>query len=151
FEQDGNTVKIYSHPKSKSKNWSRGNQRTEGKYTITVPAAFNARLRTAGGAVSVNDLKGEVKAETSGGAFRFARLHGTLDATTSGGAIHVNDCEGPLKVRTSGGRIDVTGGSGSLDGETSGGPVTVKDFRGPARVGSSGGGIDIENVTGKVD
>jgi DUF4097 and DUF4098 domain-containing protein YvlB len=151
FEQDGNTVKITCRSKSKSQNWWRGNQRTEGKYTITVPAAFNARLKTAGGGVTVNDLTGEVKAETSGGGFRFARLHGTLDAGTSGGGIHVADCEGPLKVATSGGGIDVAGGSGSLDGKTSGGQVTVKDFRGPARVETSGGGITLENVSGKVD
>jgi hypothetical protein len=151
FSQDGNTVKITSRVKTKLGNWWKGNQRTEGKYIITVPAPFSAQLKTAGGGVTVNDLAGDVKAETSGGGFRFARLHGTLDAETSGGAIRVTDCEGPLKVHTTGGSIEVAGGSGSLDGGTSGGRVTVKEFRGPARVESSGGGITIENVTGKVD
>jgi DUF4097 and DUF4098 domain-containing protein YvlB len=151
FSLDDNVVTISSRAKTKLGNWWHGSQRTEGKYTITVPAHFNAQLKTSGGGVSVSDLTGETKAGTSGGAFRFARLHGTLDAGTSGGAIRVSDCEGPLKVRTSGGGIDVAGGSGSLDGETSGGPVTVKDFHGPAHVGSSGGGITIENVAGKVE
>jgi len=151
FSQEGNTVTVSSRAKTKNKNWWQGNKRTEAKYTIAVPRSFNAQLKTSGGGVSVKDLSGDVKAETSGGGFRFDRLHGTLTATTSGGAIHVSECEGPLKVRTSGGGIDVTGGSGSLDGETSGGPVTVKDFRGPARLESSGGGLTIENVAGKVD
>ena len=151
FSQDGNTVTISSRAKTKMSGWWHGSQKTEGKYTITVPAPFSAQLRTAGGGVSANDLTGEVKAETSGGGFHFARLHGILNAQTSGGGIHVADCEGPLKVHTSGGGIDVSGGSGSLDGEASGGSVTVKDFRGPARVESSGGGITIENVAGKVD
>lgn len=151
FSQDGNTVTISSRSRTKMNGWWHGSQKIEGKYTLTVPGAFNAQLRTAGGGVTANDLTGEVKAETSGGGFHFARLHGNLNATTSGGGIHVADCEGPLKVRTSGGGIDVSGGSGSLDGETSGGPVTVKEFHGPARVESSGGGISIENVAGKVD
>ena len=151
FSQDGNTVTITSRAKTKISGWWHGFQKTEAKYTITVPAPFNAQLKTAGGSVTANDLTGEVKAETSGGGFHFARLHGNLNAVTSGGGIHVADCEGPLKVRTSGGGIDVAGGSGSLDGETSGGPVTVKEFHGPAHVESSGGGISIENVAGKVD
>jgi len=151
FSQEGSTVTVSSRAKTKNKNWWQGNKRTEAKYTISVPRSFNAQLKTSGGSVSVRDLSGDVKAETSGGAFRFDRLHGTLNAATSGGGIHVSECEGPQKVRTSGGAIEVTGGSGSLDGETSGGPVTVKDFRGPARVESSGGGLTIENVAGKVD
>lgn len=151
FSQDDNIVTITSHTKTRLKNWWHGNQRTEGKYTISVPAAFGAQLKTSGGSVTVSDLTGETKAETSGGGFKLARLHGNLNARTSGGGIRVADCEGPLKVHTSGGGIEVAGGSGSLDGDTSGGSVTVRDFKGPTHVESSGGGITIENVTGKVE
>jgi hypothetical protein len=151
FTQDDNVVTISSHAKTKLKNWWHGNQRTEGKYTISVPAAFGTQLKTAGGSITVSDLTGETRAETSGGGFKFARLHGTLNARTSGGGIHISDCEGPLKVHTSGGGIDVAGGSGSLEGDTSGGSVEVRDFKGPAHVESSGGGITLENVTGKVE
>ena len=149
--QDGTTVTIYSRGKSKNPRWWFGSQRTEGKYTITVPAQFNAQVKTAGGGVTITDLTGDVKAGTSGGGFKFTRLHGTLDGETSGGSIRVADCEGTLKVNTSGGGIDVAGGGGSLDGSTSGGSVEVRDFRGPARVETSGGGIRLENVAGRVD
>jgi DUF4097 and DUF4098 domain-containing protein YvlB len=149
--QDGNTVTITSKGKSTSMRWWFGSQRAEGKYTITVPAQFNAQLKTSGGSVEINDLTGDVKAGTSGGGFKFTRLHGALDGGTSGGSIRVADCEGAIKVNTSGGGIDVTGGSGTLDGSTSGGSVNVKDFRGPAHVETSGGGINLENVTGRVD
>src|SRR5262249_49575155 len=121
--QDGNTVTIYSKGKSKNSHWWSGSQRTEGKYTITVPAEFNAEVKTAAGGVTISDLTGDVRAGTSGGGFKFTRLHGTLDGGTSGGSIHVADCQGTLKVNTSGGGIDVTGGGGSLDGSTSGGSV----------------------------
>ncbi len=151
FSQEGNTVTISSHGKSKNGNWSHGSQRNEAKYTITVPASFSGQLKTAGGGITANDLTGGVKAHTSGGGLRFARLHGPLNGETSGGSIRMSDCEGTLKIKTSGGGIDVAGGSGSLDGGTSGGGVTVRDFHGPAHVESSGGGINIDNVTGKVD
>jgi hypothetical protein len=149
--QDGNTVTISSKGKNKNSHWWSGSQRTEAKYTITVPAQFNAQVRTAGGGVTISDLTGEVKAGTSGGGFKFSRLHGNLNGETSGGSIRVADCEGTLKVNTSGGGIDVSGGGGSLDGSTSGGSVDVKDFHGPAHVETSGGGISLANVTGRVN
>src|SRR5947207_3019231 len=151
FSQDGNTLTIQSRAKSKI-GWSwRGSQRTEGKYTITVPAQFNPKLKTSGGGITVSGLTGETKAETSGGGLKFTRLHGPLDGATSGGGIRVAYCEGTLKVHTSGGGIDVSGGTGRLSGDTSGGSVTVKEFRGPIQVESSGGGITLENVAGKVE
>src|SRR5882672_10025262 len=74
FMPEGDTLTIESLPAAKGKGSSTGKQRTEGKYTITVPARFNAQLKTAGGAIAVSDLTGEVKAGTSGGGLKFARL-----------------------------------------------------------------------------
>ena len=150
--QEGNTVTVRSRPKVKEKfHWFGGfGNRNEAKYTILVPAQFNARLNTSGGGIAASNLSGEVKADTSGGGLRFAQLHGPLNGDTSGGGIHVIDCEGLIKIHTSGGGIEVTGGSGSLDGDTSGGAITVKIFKGPVSVQTSGGGITIENVAGKV-
>ena len=65
--QEGDTVNV--HSKSEAKNiWSsHGRQRTKGKYTIAVPAQFNARLKTSGGDIEVRDVQGELKVNTSGG------------------------------------------------------------------------------------
>jgi DUF4097 and DUF4098 domain-containing protein YvlB len=153
FVQEGNTITVRSHPTVKEKfHWFGGSQnRNEAKYTIQVPARFNARLDTSGGSIAASNLTGEVKGDTSGGGLRFAQLHGPLNGDTSGGGIHVTDCEGPIKIHTSGGGIKVTGGSGSLDGDTSGGDIAVKTFKGPISMHTSGGGITIENVAGKVE
>jgi len=154
FIQDGNTITVRSRRSDQEKkgwlNWGNGN-RNEAKYTIRVPAQFSARLSTAGGAVGVSDLTGEVKASTSGGGLKFTRIHGPLNGNTSGGAIGVSDSEGEIKVSTSGGGIDVGGGSGSLKGNTSGGRISVSEFTGPISVATSGGGISIEKATGKVE
>jgi DUF4097 and DUF4098 domain-containing protein YvlB len=151
FSQDGNHITIESKHHNHGNVWSSGSQRTEGKYTITVPPKFSAQLTTAGGSIALMDLAGDTTATTSGGNLEFDRLHGPVDGNTSGGAIHLVDCDGKLKVRTSGGAIEVLTGSGSLDGNTSGGPVTVRNFHGPAHVETSGGPITIENVTGKLN
>jgi DUF4097 and DUF4098 domain-containing protein YvlB len=152
FVQDGNTVTVRSRLKVKEQfHWFKGSKnRNEAKYTIQVPAQFNAQIDTSGGSIAASDVTGEVKADTSGGALRFTRLHGPLNGDTSGGGIRVTDCEGPIKIDTSGGGIEVTGGSGTLDGDTSGGSITVKTFKGPVSVDTSGGGITIENVAGKI-
>lgn len=151
--QEGNVLTIHETRGRNITNgfWPFGVSRTEGRYTITVPASFNTRLKTSGGSIAVNDLTGAVKVGTSGGGLRFARVRGPIDGHTSGGGIRVTDCDGTIKIDTSGGGIDVNGGSGDLDGDTSGGSVAVKNFQGPVKVESSGGGITIENVVGRVD
>jgi len=152
FIQDGNTVTVRCRYKQENNGWFGGSgNRNEAKYTIRVPAQFSTKLNTSGGGISVSDLTGDVKAGTSGGGLKFARIHGPLNGNTSGGGIRVSDTEGEIKIGTSGGGIEVTGGSGSLKGNTSGGPVTVKSFSGPVSVSTSGGGITIESATGKVE
>jgi len=151
FAQEGNTLTIQSHGKSKW-SWSvSGRNQNEAKYTISVPAQFNARLKSGGGGVRVVDLTGDVKAHTGGGGLSFARLHGALDGETGGGGVNASDCEGALNFRTGGGGIEVTGGSGSLDGTTGGGSISVRKFQGAAHVTTGGGGLTIENVDGGVD
>jgi hypothetical protein len=130
--QDGNTVTIRSHGKTRS-SWSwRGRTSNEAKYTISVPAQFSARLKTGGGDIHVVDLRGEVRAETGGGG------------------IKVVACESALTLRTGGGGIEVTGSSGSLDGKTGGGSMSVREFQGPVSVSTGGGGVTIEKVQGAV-
>jgi len=126
FSQDGNTITVQSRAKTKE-GWSwRGSQSTEGKYTISVPAEFNAQVKTSGGSVAVSDLKGDVKAKTSGGNVKLARVRGPVDGHTSGGNVRVTDCQGPLSVHTSGGSIDIENAVGKVDADTSGGNVAAR-------------------------
>ena len=150
FFQEGNNITVRFHHKETLGWFGHWRDRNEAKYTVHVPAQFNARLNSSGGAIAASDLKGEVKADTSGGGLRFTRVQGPISGDTSGGGIHVIDCEGVIKVNTSGGGIEVLGGSGTVEAGTSGGGITVKAFEGPASVDTSGGGITIENVGGKV-
>ena len=149
--QEGNTVTLRSHGKASSSwSWSGRNQ-NEAKYTITVPARFDARLKSGGGGIEVADLTGEVRAQTGGGGLSFARLHGPLDGDTGGGSVKAGACDGRLAFRTGGGGMEVTGGSGSLDGRNGGGSVTVKEFQGSVQVSTGGGGVTVERVQGAVE
>jgi hypothetical protein len=144
FAQDGKTITIQS--RAKTKNSWRGSQRTEGKYTIVVPAEFDAQIKTSGGNISITDLRGDVKAKTSGGNLKFTRVRGPLDADTSGGNIRVADCDGPLTLDTSGGSIDIDNATAKIEASTSGGDVSAR-FAGPlsdaVTLRTSGGNVTL--------
>ena len=128
-----------------------GHTRTEARYTIQVPANFNADLDTAGGDISASGLTGNIKVDTSGGDLNFGQIRGEIKGDTSGGDITAKDCEGATNLDTSGGRIEVTGGRGSLDVDTSGGNVTVLNRVGDTKVESSGGKLRLGNISGKLN
>jgi DUF4097 and DUF4098 domain-containing protein YvlB len=153
FAQEGTTVTVRSHGGNRgngSSFWG-GATTTEAKYTITVPAQFNAQLKTGGGDIAVIDLTGDVKGHTGGGGLSLARLDGALAGDTGGGDIRANDCEGTIKLNTGGGGVHVSGGSGSLDLSTGGGGVSAKQFDGWARLDTGGGDVTVEHVTGEVN
>ena len=128
-----------------------GRTRTEGRYTIKVPANFSVDLDTSGGGISTQGLTGSVKADTSGGDLNFAQIHGDIHADTSGGDIIAKDCDGSTNLDTSGGRIEVTGGQGKLNADTSGGNVTVLNRVGDTKVETSGGKLRLGNISGKLN
>ena len=131
FVQEGNTVTIRSHGKSKS-NWSwSGKNQNEAKYTISVPAQFNAQLKTGGGGVNAVDLTGDVKARTGGGRLSFARLHGPLNGETGGGSINTSDCEGTSTSARAAAVSKSPAARGPSMAKTGGGSVSVRKFQGP--------------------
>jgi hypothetical protein len=143
---------IRKHESLGSQFWQMmGHTRTEARYTIRVPASFNADLDTAGGDISANGLTGNIKADTSGGDLNFAQIHGDIHADTSGGDITARGCDGITNLDTSGGRIEVTGGRGNLSADTSGGAVTVLNRVGDTKVESSGGKLRLGNISGKLN
>ena len=130
---DGNDVTVRARREKKGddlKSWSwHGHSNMDAHYRLSVPAAFNANLKTAGGDISAKNLTGTIKADTSGGDLAFDRVHGPINAHSSGGQIEVTACEGAIDVETSGGRIEARGGSGSLNARTSGEYHHRKRFR----------------------
>jgi putative adhesin len=151
---EGNKVIIRAtrkHDSLGSQFWNMfGRHSAEARYTIRVPANFNADLDTAGGDISASGLTGSIKVDTSGGDLTFQKIHGEIKADTSGGDIKVATCEGRTNLDTSGGHIEVTESRGDLDADTSGGNITVMNLAGSAKVESSGGKLRLANISGKL-
>jgi hypothetical protein len=150
FDQQGNDIIIRSkYPQESFRRWRRSGLNV--RYAISIPSVFNVDLKTSGGGIRVDDLRGEVRVRTSGGGLQFGKIEGPIIGNTSGGGITLAGCKGKVDVRTSGGGIDIGSGSGDLFAETSGGGIKIADFVGDAFVRTSGGAIRINRIEGAID
>ena len=143
FEQNGDDISIEGE--------SEWNSRVNVSYLVKVPNEFDLDLKTGGGSITVDDISGKIKLNTSGGAIKVGNVaKGKVDLDTSGGSITVGDVNGDLKADTSGGRIQVGNISGKTDLDTSGGSIKVVGATGKVKANTSGGSINIGPTTNEV-
>ncbi len=112
------------------------------RIRVRVPRRFSLDVETQGGDVRAEELKGSLRARTSGGRVEVAEIFGPVDLESSGGEIRAEQIEGSLRARTSGGPIQVSEVSGPIDVRTSGGALEIRDVRGPVDGRTSGGPIE---------
>jgi hypothetical protein len=137
LEQHGNEISVTAkepHPFG-SVSWWRwwGQPNLNVHYQISVPQAFDVRLKTEGGGVTVAALHGNVTAKTEGGSLKFTGIQGNVDGLTEGGNVEAIACHDELQLHTEGGNINVQQFSGTgLQAHTEGGSI-VADFAVPPR------------------
>jgi hypothetical protein len=152
FEQRGNNVFVYIEHEDKGRFFDRLRQwRLKLHITAVVPHEFNVDLKTSGGGISVDDLKGKVDAKTSGGGLTFGKIEGPVTGRTSGGGISLKECRGVADINTSGGGIDIGEVEGDVKAHTSGGSLKIVKAAGIVNASTSGGGITVEEVQGTID
>jgi len=151
FEQQGNNLTILAKNfrNEDFRRWHRNGLQV--RYVVSIPPEFNVDLKTSGGAIRVDDLRGEVRVRTSGGGLQFGKIEGPITGNTSGGAISLDGCNGKVEVKTSGGGIDIGSGAGELFAETSGGAIRIESFVGNVFVRTSGGPIRADRIEGAID
>ncbi len=151
IKQEGDTITIRARRGDDRRSWGwHGNINMDARYAVRLPKQFNVDLRTGGGAISIDGLKGEIKTKTSGGKLKFSQIEGPIDGKTSGGSIDMTACSGDSIINTSGGSIDIKAGQGRLDARTSGGSIAVHQYSGDTDVRTSGGKLTLENISGKI-
>ncbi len=139
--QSGNTVRVEYRP--------RWNSSSDVFFKISLPAQFDADVRTSGGNIEVRGtMKGKLTGSTSGGDIRTGDIEGTMDMKTSGGNIELGTVSGEAEVKTSGGDIKVEKVGKSLRASTAGGDVEVGDVGGDAVLSTSGGEVKVGKVSG---
>jgi hypothetical protein len=146
FNTSGDTLKVDGDKTSSS--WSWGSNKV--RFEISVPQQFDLNLRTAGGSIRVDDIKGKVDVKTSGGSLRFGNVEGPINGKTSGGSISIDGAKGDVMVKTSGGSLTLGDIQGDVVGRTSGGSINLGVINGEADVATSGGSIRIKEAQGRL-
>ncbi|HWD89121.1 MAG TPA: DUF4097 family beta strand repeat-containing protein [Mucilaginibacter sp.] len=119
-------------------------------FKIYVPQDVATDLKTSGGGIHLDHLKGNEQFSTSGGGLEINTVNGTIHGTTSGGGIDVKNSGDNINLVTSGGGIRAENCSGDISLRTSGGGLELNDLKGTIHATTSGGGIRGENVEGEL-
>ena len=151
FDQNDDGVTIRAkHNQEILRRWNRERNRLRVKFLVTVPQRYNVDLNTAGGSISVKDLEGEVRSQTSGGGLRFGSIKGPVWGRTSGGSVKLEGTQGDAELKTSGGGITIGSVEGTVEAITSGGSIRIDKVAGSVNAKTSGGGITVEEVMGDI-
>jgi DUF4097 and DUF4098 domain-containing protein YvlB len=116
------------------------------RFVIKVPrTAVLERILTSNGGIHTTDGTGSARLKTSNGAISVENLKGSLSAETSNGGVHLVDVEGDAVVHTSNGRVTVDHLKGSLEATTSNAGVHAILDRAdrPVRAETSNGTIEL--------
>jgi DUF4097 and DUF4098 domain-containing protein YvlB len=116
----------------------------EVRFRIMVPREYSSRVHTAGGDISMTNLKGRIDGETSGGDLNIREIEGAIKLETSGGNIRGEKLTGDLHMETSGGDIQIMAITGNVDVSTSGGNIKVSDVDGKIHAETSGGDVVVK-------
>jgi DUF4097 and DUF4098 domain-containing protein YvlB len=150
--QSGNTVTLKYRERRRYNN--------DIRFTINVPAQFNAHIITSGGNVEERDkLKGTFAVETKGGSVRLDEIVGNVRIESGGGSIRGDMIDGDANVRTGGGSVkiktttgqaDISSGGGSLTLEKVGKGLTMSTGGGSVHVGDVGAGAVVKTGGGSI-
>jgi len=153
--QDLNYIKISKEGNSVSIITNESEEKYRDKSIIlfvSIPNEFNIELKTNGGNINIeNNLKGNVKANTSGGDIKVPDIDGKTSLKTSGGNILTGNIKGDIDVITSGGDIKCGNIVGFASITTSGGNIKLGDVENSINARTSGGNITFGKINGKAE
>jgi len=144
----GHEVRAIAKSKHNFSDWKR---QMSISFKIYVPEQTSTDLRTSGGGINLDNLKGNESFTTSGGGLNIDRLNGVVRGETSGGGISVSNSGNDINLETSGGGIIAKNCTGKIRLETSGGGLTLDNLNGNINANTSGGGIHGNSITGELN
>jgi DUF4097 and DUF4098 domain-containing protein YvlB len=112
-------------------------------YTIKVPKTYDLKLKSMGGNIAIDNVKGDITGKTMGGQLILSHLKGFINLKTMGGGITLTDSDLDGKVKTMGGRVLLENVLGDVSGSSMGGNVIYKNVK--SRSGKSNG--DVVNIS----
>ncbi|WP_300603380.1 DUF4097 family beta strand repeat-containing protein [Niabella sp.] len=152
----------------KDRGWS---QKTGLSISFKIYAGTNVNtdLKTSGGSINLQEVKGDQFFKTSGGSLFVRAVTGKINGKTSGGSIEVSDAQedidlvtsggsikadrmkGRIRLKTSGGSLALSDLSGNIEAHTSGGSIAASDIKGDLVTSTSGGNVALKGIDGNLD
>jgi hypothetical protein len=107
-------------------------------------------LESRGDSIEAYDLRGTLRADSSGGRVVVDRVQGKVVVRTGGGEVRLGKIQGGVLCFSGGGQIiaDTIAGEAGLN--TEGGEIVVRVAKGPVRASTAGGNIRIEEAAHSV-
>jgi beta-lactamase regulating signal transducer with metallopeptidase domain len=106
-------------------------------FELRVPLHSNLEIRSAGGEIGIDEVRGRLSGGTGGGPIRVRRAVGVADLSTGGGQVEIADSELDGSVTTGGGDVRIVNTRGGLQGRTGGGRVLVDGSASSQRPGAN--------------
>jgi putative adhesin len=125
LEQSGSTIRI-----GKNTSWMKN---VTIDYQVEVPHDTEIDAGVASGGITIDNVKGPVK------------------ASSASGYLHVYRVERDTQLNAASGSIDVSGIGGSLRVSSASGDTRVVDVKGEMKIGAASGSIRIEHPSDRVD
>jgi hypothetical protein len=110
-------------------------------FTVTVPEHCHLDLQTRDGNISVDPLRGNMRARSESGTITFRRIDGTIDAATRAGDVVVSRCTGTVKLKTIQGNVLIGTVGGRAQLETLDGDIEVQTAYGAVDAATSSGDV----------
>ena len=120
--------------------------KTATTVTVDAPSHMDLDAHTSDGNLSANQLNGAFQIRSADGAVSLDDLHGDLHLTSSDGNIIIHNASGSLEARTSDGSIKVDGQFSSVQLHSSDGRLDLalnpgSQLTAPSRIESSDGKV----------
>lgn len=114
----------------------------EVEYAVSIPRTAELSLKGVSSAISVEGVRGAVRAATVSGRCTLARTGGALSLSTVSGAVAGEELDGRLEVKSVSGSIRLAGALSSLNATTVSGAI---ELAGPL---ASEGTCELHTVSG---
>ena len=126
---EGNTLIVEAnHPHVADDEWREHRGGAGIEVRVSIPARFDAEIRTGDGDISLGDLEGRISVHTADGDLNIGALKGPeIKLRTSDGDVSAASLEAPrIDLHTSDGDVRVRRVAGALEASTGDGDISVR-------------------------
>jgi len=151
LEQSGNTIRI-----GKTSSWLKN---VSIDYQVEVPHDTEIDAGLASGGITVDNVKGPVKASAASGYVHVYRVErdatvnaasGSIDVSSVGGYLRVSSASGDATVADVKGDLKITAASGSIRIQRPGDRVVASTASGASEVTSANNDLKVHAISGSI-